>query len=81
MAFMRVARFFHARILGAGGVGGLLLISFRSGLLTSFYKQGSSSSDRSGPLDLRTEGPLLCTSKSIRNQADIKKVCSKRRRT
>jgi hypothetical protein len=40
MAFTRVATFFHAVILGAGVVGGLLLISLRSGLLASLYKLG-----------------------------------------
>jgi hypothetical protein len=75
MVFKRVARFFRAQILSAGAVSGLLLISLRSGPLTLPYNQGFVSGDEGGPRLPRTEGPSFCTSKSVRNQADIRKVC------
>lgn len=70
----------HARcqILGAGALGGLLLMSLKSGLLGLLCKQGSSSGDGGGPHPPRVKGALLCASKSVQNQADIRKVCSGR---
>jgi hypothetical protein len=51
-------------------------MSLKSGLLEPLCKQGSSSGDEGGPRHTRIRGPLLCASKSVRNQADIRKVCT-----
>jgi len=50
-------------------------MSLKSGLLAPLCKQGFSLGDGGGPYPRRIKGPLLCASKSVRNEADIRKVC------